>query len=130
MTTIEIFEKNQILTLKFAQALMGKKIAITSPEYRMNKPSVRVFTIAEIVSAWDHAKRTEYPEINFKNYQDYWKSYMTSSQILDQKNKLLLIDDKGVRQATAFVGSFYPETTFTGSDEDREVYYVELPDEN
>jgi hypothetical protein len=130
MTTIEIFEKDQILTLKVAQALMGKKIAITSPEYRMNKPSVRVFTIAEIVSAWDHAKRTEYPERNFKNYQDYWKSYMTSAQILDQKNKLLLIDDKGERQAAAFVGSFYPETTFTGSDEDREVYYVELPDEN
>ncbi|NCU32105.1 MAG: hypothetical protein EOM23_04050 [Candidatus Moranbacteria bacterium] len=130
MKASEIFEKDQILTLKVAQALMGKKIAITSPEYRMNKPSVRVFTMAEIITAWDHAKRTEYPEVNFSNYQDYWKSYMTKDQIVDQQNKILLLDEKGERQAAAYIGSFYPETTFTGSDEDREVYYIVLNDEN
>lgn len=131
MTTVEIFEKDQVLTLKVAQSLMGKKIAITSPEYRMNKPSVRIFTIGEIISSWDYAARTPYPKAGFKTFQEYWNSYMTKSQIQDQINKLLLLDENGERQAAAFVGSsFYPETTFAGSDEDREVYYIELNNEN
>ena len=126
METIEIFEKNQILTLEVARALMGKKIAITSPEYKANQPTVREFRIGEIISAWDHAAKIKYPDSSFNNMQEYWLSYMTTEQADNQIDKLLLLDDKGEQQAVAYLNSFYPEPTFTGSDEDREVYYIEI----
>lgn len=129
ITTKEIFSKGQVLTLAKAKEMVGKTIAITSPEYRANTPDVRIFTIAKFQTKWDWAAEQPYCNEKFKNYQEYWQSYMKPEQIEKEKSNLLLIDTEGKVRAGAETNlsrSFYNEPTFTGSDADREVYYIEL----
>jgi len=133
ITTNEIFEAGQVLTLAKAKEMVGKTIAITSSEYRANTPRVRIFTVTEFISEWDWAAKREYTGDKYENYQQYWKSYMTAEQIANQKSRLMLLDDEGNGITSAELNlkrSFYIEPTFTGSDADREVYYIELNDEN
>lgn len=130
ITTKEIFEKGQVLSLAKAEAMVGKTIAITSPEYKANTPDVRIFTIGKFQSEWDWAAEQPYCNDNFKSYQEYWKSYMTPEQIATRKSKLFLLDTEGKVRAGAETNlsrSFYNEPTFTGSDADREVYFIEMP---
>ncbi len=133
MTAKEIFEKGQVLTVAKAKELKGKRIAITSPVYKMNTPHVDEFIVGEIISEWDDAANRQYPDqqgkyTQYDNYQQYWASYMNEERIDEQKTRLLLLDENGNRQAVAHTKyyNFYSEPTFTGSDADREVYYVEL----
>jgi hypothetical protein len=130
ITTREIFEKNQVLTLELAKALKGKRIICTSAEYRMNTPGVKEFVVGEIISAWDEAARRPYYDLSkFDNYQDYWASYMTGRQIQAEKDKLLLLGEDGQVKYGAHKGEFNhygDQITFTGSDADREVYFIEL----
>jgi len=131
ITTNEIFAKGQVLTLAKANEMVGKTIAITSPEYRANTPDVRIFTIAKFQTRWEWAAEQPYCNDKFKNYQEYWQSYMTPEQIAKQKSQLYLICTKGKVRAGAETNldySFYNEVTFTGSDADREVYYIEIGD--
>lgn len=126
ITVTQIFEANQILTVAKAKELKGKKIATTNAEYHANKPCVNIFTVGEIVSAWDDAATREYPGDKFKTYQEYWASYMTDIQIEKMKTKLGLYSIEGHAYHVAHTkyDNFYPEPTFTGSDADREVYFL------
>lgn len=128
MKANEIFEKGQILTVAVAKELKGKKIACTSAEYHMNTPHISQFVVGKIVSAWDDSANREYPEAKFKNIQEYWASYMTEKQVDEMKTKLQLFSEDGTGYFVAHTkySNFYPEPTFTGSDADREVYYVEV----
>jgi hypothetical protein len=130
ITTKEIFEKGQILTVAKAKEMVGKTIAITNAEYKYNRPDVRVFTIYEFCFEWDLAAKRDYPDSKFDNFQQYWASYMTPKQVDDMKSRLSIIDTEGNSMAIAEMNiaqSFFPEPTFFGSDADREVYYIEIP---
>jgi hypothetical protein len=125
MTTQEIFKANQILTLEKAKELKGKKIFTTNAEYKANRPTVNEFVVGRIISQWDLALLEECP--GFNNRQEYWLSYMNPNQIDECKEKLILLDINGKKIHVAHTGryNFYNEPTFTGSDADREVYYIE-----
>ncbi len=133
MTTKDVFEKNQILTVAKAKQLKGKKIAITHPVYKANKTSLDIFIVGDITTSWDYAAKTPYPNAldkspTYYNLQQYWESYMTDEQIDEQKTQLMLLSEKGEPMAVAHTKyyNFYSEPTFTKSDADREVYYIEL----
>ena len=132
MTTQEIFAADQILTVAKAIQLKGKQIACTSAEYKANQPRVKTFIVGEIISEWDNAANEAYPDqhgkhTQYENFQQYWASYMTETQIKDRKARLILLSEDGKRQYIAITNSgFYSVPVFTGSDADREVYFVEL----
>ena len=134
MTTSEIFAKNQILTLAKAKELKGKKITCSSPEYHMNTPHVSEFVVGEIVSSWDNAAVEKFPLVSKKyvqhdNYQQCWESYMTESQIDEEKKTLILFSEDRKKRFNCHTElNFFKEPTFTGSDADREVYYIETTD--
>lgn len=127
MTTQEIFAANQVLTVAKAQELKGKRIYTTSPEDRANRACVNEFVVGEIISEWDRAANDLMNDGKFETRQDYWASYMTAEQIETQKTKLVLFAIDGGRWHVAHTKffNFYDEPTFTGSDADREVYFLE-----
>lgn len=128
ITPQEIFTNGDILTVKAAKSLIGKKIATTSAEYKGNTPHVDIFVIKDIISRWDDAADREYPSDKYANFQDYWKSYMTEEQVDEYKTNLVILTEDGKTKHCAHTKyfNFYSKPTFTGSDADREVFYIEL----
>jgi hypothetical protein len=130
ITPESIFAKKQILTLKKANDLIGRRIAITSCEHRTNEPSVRFLTISRMVSDWDLAKERRYENPgSFDNVQEYWLSYMSADQVFVQKSRIALVGEDNDIYATAYGEpslSFFDEITFFGSDADRPIFFVEL----
>lgn len=131
ITPSQIFDKKQILSVETAKSLKGKKIATTNREYKYNSPRVSIFVVGEIISEWDYAATQPMNE-KHKTRKDYWESYMSEDQIDEMKTKLILFSEDGGRFHVAHTKyhNFYSEPTFTGSDADREVYYIEIEDEN
>lgn len=127
ITTQHIFQNGQVLTLEKLNQLIGKKIACTSPEYRANQPSVEIFTPSEVKSYFEIAS-TKTHCVGFENQAAYWESYMNDEQLDEQKTKFQIIDeDGGVHYCChSKYWNFYESPTFTGSDADREVYFIEL----
>ena len=127
ITTQQIFEAKQILTLDVAQELIGKKIATTSPEYKSNREDVRIGTILSIESEWDLASKN----IDAKNFpqgnqQLYWASYFSEDRIKESKSRLKLISEK----ESPLYGTYNEsDGYFFGSDSDRPVFYIVI-DEN
>lgn len=131
LTPDAIFSQNQLLTLAAARNLVGKRIAVTSPEYHANTPSVRTFLIKGFESEWDRAAREELK--GYTNKQKYWESYMSALKIDELKNTVLIITEHSDAVYWNSVGlrcqlndPFAPEPTFYGSDADRYAYYVEV----
>lgn len=123
----QIFEKKQVLTLKMAQELIGQKIATTNREYEGNQPQAYEFTISKIATEWEIAATLSAqgkPGEPYENLQDYWASYMPAERIEELKHTMQIIDTDGERGHRCHPSGFYPEPTFTGSDADREVYYI------
>ncbi|MCW3109907.1 MAG: hypothetical protein JWQ09_4413 [Segetibacter sp.] len=133
-TTEQIFAANQLLTLDIATQLKGKRIVTTSPEYHANKLHIHEFKVGEIVSSWEDAKNRKYVKQNNPNhfqydtFQDYWASYMNERQIKEEKDKLILFSNEGERMCVAHTGAWnmFDEPTFTGSDADRAIYFLEV----
>lgn len=133
ITSRNIFELNQVLTLAKAKELHGKTIACTSAEYKGNAVHVTTFIVGDVISEWDDAATRAYPDqhgkyTQYATFQEYWQSYMTVEQIDERKTTLLLLDSAGEQQFKAHTKyfNFYEVPTFTGSDADREVYYMEV----
>jgi hypothetical protein len=132
ITPKEIFSKNQVLTLEKAKQLVGKRIACTSSEYHMNSLHVSEFVPTSFATQWEDAANREYPNqegkyFQYDNFQQYWESYMREEQKTECKNNIILFDENGKGQYVCHsLSREYPEPTFTGSDADREVYFVEL----
>lgn len=115
MTPKEIFLTNQVLTIDIAKDLIGKKIAVTNPEYKYNTPDVRTFILKGLKSEWE----METPE-----RQEYIKSIGKEEKF---KNRIKLEYEGDNPWATCEIGNYcLPEGTFHGSDADREIYYVVL----
>ena len=122
MTTNEIFSANQVLTLDIAKTLIGKTIAITNPEYKMNRPSVRIFKLTGITSEFDLAAHQDCPGYN--NRQEYWIKQLPN-KIKEFKRRLKLVGEGDIPYATCDTENrCLSPFTFFGSDADREIYYV------
>lgn len=127
ITTKEIFQNGEILTLEKLKTLFGKKIACTSSEYRANSPHIEIFTPKEIKSAFELADlNTDFS--GFESQAKYWESYMKKSQLDEQKTKFHIVDEFGGTHYCCHSKyyNYYEMPTFTGSDADREVYFIEL----
>lgn len=127
--TSKIFAAGQVLTLEVAKSLKGKKIATTHPVYKANKATVTEFVVGEIISEWDlAAKNIDAANFPQGNQQLYWASYMSEDRINEAKTTLVLLAADGtnnyIRCHTD--SGYFDEPTFTCSDADREVYYVEV----
>ena len=121
-TCKEIFKNGEVLTLGKAKELTGKYIYITNFEYWANNPTVRRVLVNPI-SEWDAAAKDHTAE-GFVNRQEYWKSYMTENQIERMKNSYSIgLNELGNLDGKTSNGN--DETHFFGSDEDREIYYIE-----
>lgn len=92
-----IFDQNQILTLDKARELKGKNIAFTHPVYSGNKADVTIMSVGDIVPVkWG-----------------------------DEKDVYMLADANG-QGSPVMLHKNINTDTFTCSDVDRPVYYVEL----
>ena len=124
MEAKEIFTQNNVLTLAKAKQMLGKTILVTNREYEANKAQVRRVKV-ELITSWDDAKNDESAS-GYANRQEYWRSFMTSQQIAIEKSTYILKDELGNRTATCLPDNpYFSEPTFFGSDEDREIYFVE-----
>lgn len=136
ITAAQIFEADQVLTLAKAKQLIGKKLAITNPEYKGNYPSVRIFTLGSIESEWDLAAKEDMSHTDDGKYptrQDYWAT-MSEGYTEKFKNNLKLVGDNnsddGIFATCDLKDKWtFKEPTFFGSDSDREIYYIVLDDE-
>ena len=127
ITTSQIFEANQVLTLEVAKTLIGKKIAVTNPEDKSNNPDVRIGTVIAIESEWDLAGKEDHSHLDGGKYatrQDYWKSYMGETEIQEKQRRLKIISDSQLYCTCDTACGWYSEPTFFGSDSDREIYYI------
>ena len=118
----EIFENGQVLTLGKAKELTGKYIYVTNAEYWANEPTVRRVLVSPI-SEWDAASK-DYTAEEFEKLQEYWAYYMTEKEIEKMKNCYRIgINELGNLDGNTSNGT--DDTPFYGSDEDREIYYLE-----
>lgn len=75
------------------------------------------------ISEWDAASKDHTVE-GFDNRQEYWKSFMTEKQIERMKNCYCIgLNELGNLDGNTLHGT--DDTPFYGSDEDREIYYIE-----
>lgn len=118
----------KVLTLEAAKKLKGKRIAWFYMGYQGNKNTVGEMIVGDVVGYFDFYKTQPCGE--FASMADYWLSYMDSEKIENLKNDLVLLDGNGNNTYVYCHHHSYPalfkEPTFTCSDVDREVYYLEL----
>ena len=121
-TVKEIFKKGEILTLGKAKELKGKYIYITNFEYRNNEPTVRRILVNPI-SEWEVAAK-DHTAKGFDNRLEYWKSFLTEEQVECTKNCFFIgLNEMGNLEGHTSNGK--DDSHFFGSDEDREIYYIE-----
>ena len=122
----------KVLTVEAARNLKGKKIIYAYFGY--NPAQVEEMVVGNIVTEYDFYKTQPCP--GYDSRTAYWESYMPEEKLQDTKETLLLLDENGAydpHYIKAHLGkyNFYNEPTFTCSDADREVYYIECDeDEN
>lgn len=115
----------KVLTVELAKQLKGKKIYWFYFGYSGNERQVYEMVVGDIVSELDYYSTQ--PCDGYSSRAEYWKSYMTDKQLKEKENTLLLLNAGG---GTDFIyvhlnSVFFREPTFTCSDEDREVFYIE-----
>lgn len=114
----------KVLTLDLAKTLKGKTIYWMVFGYSENSLYVEQTIVGDVVSDWDYASSQDCK--GYSNLAEYWGSYMTSEQISERKNKLLLLDSNGSNTFMFCEPSciLFNEPTFVCSDSDREVYFL------
>lgn len=118
----------KVLTLEVAKELKGKRLYTMYFGYSGNRNEVREIIVGEIVSEWDIAKTK--PMEGYNNRAEYWESYMTENQVKENKETLQIMepDGKETYMRCYLSNPFFKTPTFTCSDMDREVYYLESND--
>ena len=113
------------LTLNVAKSLKGKTIKYSAEGY--NRTYVGKLTIGEIISEWDYYKTQPCP--GYPSRTAEWETWMSPEQVLNAKNKLILLDEEGNNKHYIYCylnSGYFNEDTFTLSDADREVLYDEI----
>lgn len=116
----------KVLTVETAKLLRGKRIAWMYFGYR-GQNTVKEMTVGDIISSLDYNETQ--PCGGFSSRSEYWRSFMTERQLDEEKTTLLLLDADGsytyINSFTKY-SNFYDTPTFTCSDADREVFYIEI----
>lgn len=116
----------KVLTVETAKLLRGKRIAWMYFGYQ-GQNTVKEMTVGDIISSLDYNETQ--PCDGFSSRSEYWRSFMTERQLDEEKTKLLLLDAGGgcpyIKSFTKYF-NFYDTPTFTCSDADREVFYIEI----
>lgn len=124
-------ETAQILTLDKAKELKGKKIRTIYFGYR-GQNGVDEFIVGEIISSLDYERTQKLNDGKFSNRAEYWESYMSFENLDAEKTTLKLISEDGrdtYISAHCKYSNHFNEPTFTCSDADREVYFIEVSHE-
>lgn len=130
MTTLE-FEKlvkegvAQVLTLKLAESLKGKKLLTMYFGDKANCNEVRPLVIKDIITEFSYYENK--PMEGYKSHADYWEKKLPKTAER-AKNTLLIIDENN-ENTFMFIENMYTpgcsEPTFVCSDSDRYVFFVE-----
>lgn len=127
MTAKQIIESNQILTLDKAQSLIGKTILVTNPEDRANEPLVREVEV-NLVTAYDHYTKVVMPRLygdDKEGAKGYYNNVIKPRE-QELRDTFVLYDSKGNVTAHCYKkNTWFDVPTFTGSDENRPLYFVE-----
>lgn len=127
MTAKQIIESNQILTLDKAQSLIGKTILVTNPEDRANEPLVREVEV-NLVTAYDHYTKVVMPRLygdDKEGAKGYYNNVIKPKE-QELRDSYVLYDSKGNVTAHCYKkNTWFDVPTFTGSDENRPIYFVE-----
>ncbi len=123
-------EKAQVLTLERARQLIGKKIATIYYGYA-GQDGVEEFTVGSIQSEWDFYSGKTFPDSE-ETYHGRWMKLdkeRPSRKIVERaKNRFFIITADGAK-TFIYLGEnwkcYFDEPTFTSSDADREVYFIE-----
>lgn len=119
----------EILTLKKAQELKGKRIGYSACGDPANGKYTGEVVVGDIISEWDYYKTQ--PCEGWESRTAEWESWMTDKQKDEAKNTMLLLDENGNFQPyfiKAYCGkySYFDEDTFSLSDADRPVFFKML----
>lgn len=127
MKAQEIIKRNQILTLDNAKSLIGKTILVTNPEDRANEPLVREVEVS-LVTAYDHYTKVLMPRLygdDKEGAKGYYNNVIKPKE-QELRDTFVLYDSKGNVTAHCYQkNTWFDVPTFTGSDENRPIYFVE-----
>lgn len=131
MTIAEFIEainngRAKVLTVERAKGLKGRRIYWMYFGYEGNEDKVNEMTVGDIVSELEYYRSQ--PMDGYPSRAAYWEASMDAEKLQDARDKLLLLDDTGGNPYIfAHTGRWncFDVPTFTCSDSDREVYYIE-----
>ena len=127
MKAKQIIESNQILTLEMAKSMEGKTILVTNPEDRANEPLVREVEVS-LVTAYDHYTKVLMPRLygdDEAGAKGYYNNVIKPKE-QELRDTFVLYDSKGNVTAHCYKkNTWFNVPTFTGSDENRPIYFVE-----
>lgn len=131
MTTQEFNQKIEsgeakVLTLDLAKSLIGKRIMWTYFGSNGNYQDVYETKIGDIVTRMRYNETQ--PLNGWKSRAEYWRSYMNERQLDEVNNTLLIIDENNndTYMYCHLIESWFEEPTFTCSDADRCVFFIEI----
>lgn len=115
------------MTLDKAQSLIGKTILVTNPEDRANEPLVRE-VVVNLVTAYDHYTKVVMPRLygdDKEGAKGYYNNVIKPRE-QELRDTFVLYDSKGNVTAHCYKkNTWFDVPTFTGSDENRPIYFVE-----
>lgn len=120
ITPKDIFQRNKILTPEIAESLIGKKLAVSNPEYRANTPDVRIFILKGVITKFDAAAKEK--SSKYESIQDMWIKE-NNQRAIEWAKKRLVLDYEGDNPYASC-----EEDYFFGSDSDRPIYFIEIND--
>lgn len=123
----DIGDDAKILTLDRARVLKGKRVRWTYPAYRINVPDTRECVVGDIITEYELAERT--PMKGYSSQAEWWEKYKTPDALQEVKDTMIILYSDGqptwIRLHPDW-NRFFDEPTFTCSDADRPVYFVEI----
>lgn len=126
MTVKEFYEHNfSMMTLEEAKRLKGKSIYWTFPAYSGNSEVIYEMIVGDIVDEISYYKNDMISETESR--VDSWRKFMTKEELKRHENTLVLLNDKGEKM-NIFCHTdecYFDELTFTCSDADRPVLFIE-----
>lgn len=127
MKAQEIITANQVLTLEAAKQLEGETILVTNPEDRANEPLVREVVVS-LATAYDYYTKVLMPRLygdDKEGAKDYYNNVIKPKE-QELRGTYVLYDSKGNVTAHCYQKNIWFDVpTFTGSDENRPIYFVE-----
>lgn len=114
----------KVLTVEAAKSLKGKKIYWFYFGYEHNAAQVYELVVGDIVTEIDYYSNE--PVKGWASRADEWRATMTPEKLKEVTENLLLLDNNGNNTyIISHNDHHFDERTFTCSDADRCVYFIE-----